>query len=82
MDDTFFINIDYQGTTQEFEGRLHVLGYIYKIELDIYGKAVYFELDEERKYRATAAWDQINEKLVTNELLKAISERLEALLKF
>jgi hypothetical protein len=81
MDDTFTLYVDFQGKELEFEGRLHLLGYTFKIEMDVNGIPVFFELDENRKYRATADVD-VNEKLVPRELIKSIAERLGILLKF
>jgi hypothetical protein len=81
MDDTFTLNVNFQGKDLEFEGRLHLLGYTFKIEMDVNGTPVFFELDENRKYRASADADT-NEKLVPIDLLKSIADRLGILLNF
>jgi hypothetical protein len=55
---------------------------IYRFVLDVYGQEVFFEPDEERNYRALidAAHLESNKK-ISVDLLQAIAEGIEAILK-
>lgn len=81
MDEPFLIPVSYLGKDLEYEGRLHIMGYIHKIEINIDGIPVIFEPDEERNYRALVSHEQINKsKQLSAGLLQAIAMRLNSLL--
>lgn len=81
MEDSFIIPLTFQGEELELEGRLHLLGYLHKIEVQVNGTAVLFEPDEERKYRALVSIEQVEKSRNLNPaLLKAIAEKLDSLL--
>ena len=82
MEDPFIIDVDYQGEELEFEGQLHISGYLHKIEIIVNDISVFFEPDEERNYRALVSMEQIsNHKVLSVGLLQAIAHRLDSLLK-
>lgn len=81
MDDSFIIDVPYQGEQLEFEGRLIQSGYLHKIEINVNGIPVFFEPDEERNYRALVNIEQMNNhKLLSPGLIQAIANRLDSLL--
>ena len=80
MDNTFELDVDFNGETYEFEGNLIIGGYLHKIELDVQGTKVYFEPDEERNYRALMSVEDLNKSELSIGLLKAIGHRLDSLL--
>ena len=81
MDDTFELDVDFNGHTYEFEGKLIVTGYVHKIELDVLDTKVFFEPDEEGSYRALLSTQDLQATHLSIDLLKAIAERLNSLLK-
>jgi hypothetical protein len=81
MEDIFEIDVEYKGETLEFEGQLITSGYEHKIEIFIGDISVFFELDEERNYRAIVSLEQTGNKHLSPGLLQAIAHRLESLLK-
>ena len=63
-----------------FPARLEQNGFTHRIVVDAYGCEVFFEPDEEQAYRAIIDPEQLT-KLVTVELLKAITEAIEEVVK-
>lgn len=80
MNETFLIDVPFQGDVIEFEGSLHLTGYLHKIEIDVYGTPVFFEPDEERNYRALVQLEQVNRDNLSIPLLQAIALQLDSLL--
>ena len=80
MDNTFELDVDFNGETFEFPGQLIISGYVHKIELDINGTKVLFEPDEERKYRALLSMQDLTDNQIEMGLIKAIVFRLDSLL--
>lgn len=81
MDETFMIPVSYMGKELEYEGRLRILGYLHKIEIDMDGVVVVFEPDEERNYRALISPEQMDKsKQLSAGLLEAIANQLNSLL--
>lgn len=53
MDEEFEIPVLYNNQMLLFKAKLLILGsYTHKIQVDVYGTEVLFEMDEERNYRA------------------------------
>jgi hypothetical protein len=65
-----------------FPGKFLNYGYSSKIEIEIEGTKVLFEPDEEKNWRALISFEdlQANKKL-NPDLLKAIAEAIEAIMK-
>lgn len=81
MNEPFLIPVWYMGKELEFEGRLHLLGYVHKIEINVDGVPVMFEPDEERNYRALVSHEQMDRsKHLSAGLLEAIAHALSSLL--
>jgi hypothetical protein len=81
MNETFEIPLTYKGKEVTFPSKLIIYGYSYKIQGDVYGTEVLYEPDEERNYRATVNPDELESKKIDVELLKAIADTLEAIVK-
>lgn len=78
----FELPVSYKGESLLLKSSLHVLGYTHRFIVEVDGREVTFEPDEERNYRATLPATEIS---VNNnpdrELLQIISARLKEILK-
>ncbi|BAV10077.1 hypothetical protein SAMN05421788_1011506 [Filimonas lacunae] len=84
MSDSFVLTVDYQGKERNFAAELLVMGYTHKFRVTIAeGMDVYFERDEEGRYRAVippeARKDQVPEPDIA--LLQAIAQTIETILE-
>jgi len=80
MENTFDLDVDFNGQTYEFAGELIISGYVHRIELDVNGTRVSFEPDEERNYRALLSMQDVQNNQLNVGLIKAIANRLDSLL--
>ena len=80
MDDSFEIDIVHNGKELVFEAILISAGYIHRIQVQINGKEVIFEPDEERKYRAIVTEEFVS-KLTNDDksMIQAINDSLDSL---
>ena len=63
-------------------GQLHLYGYTQKIELLVHGVSVFYERDEESKWRALIDSEEAgSNRLPDVELLQAIAEAIEKVLQ-
>lgn len=82
MDEPFEIPVLYKGQEHLFPARLSIVGYVHKFLVTINGLELFFEEDNNGKYRAMAnASNQVDMKDLDTELLKAIAESIESILK-
>lgn len=82
MDEPFEIPVLYKGQELLFPARLSIVGYSRKFLVTIDGLELFFEQDNNGKYRAMAnASNQVDVKDFDTELLKAIAESIESILK-
>ena len=81
MDEPFDLPVIYKDKELAFRSRLLQTGYTHKFEVDVYGTAVLFEPDEEGRYRALVAPDDIQNNIGGVELLEAIATGIENVLK-
>lgn len=83
MSDSFILSIDYQGQTKNFAAELLVMGYTHKFRVTVTeGMDVYFERDEEGRYRAVIPPEEmVVGKLPDIHLLQAIALQIEAILE-
>ena len=82
MDEPFDIPVLYKGQELLFPARLSIVGYSHKFLVTIDGLELFFEQDNNGKYRAMAnASNQVDVKDFDTELLKAIAESIESILK-
>jgi hypothetical protein len=51
MNEPFLLPVPYKGVSYEFPARLVMLGYIYQFHIEMEGRVLIFERDEERNYR-------------------------------
>jgi hypothetical protein len=81
VDELFEIPVAYKNRELLFPARLLQLGYTHRFAVDVYGQEIFFELDEERSYRAMINPEQLqNNTKVDVELLEAIAGAIEAIL--
>jgi hypothetical protein len=77
MDDTFEIPITYKGEELCFTARLLAMGYVHKIEVDVYGVPVIFEADEEGSYRAIVDPFTLKDRHIHIGLLEEITNTIQ-----
>lgn len=82
MDEPFLLPVLYRGIEREFETTLQVLGYIHRFRVEVEGVGVFFERDEEGRYRGIIPPEtQDNRHRVPAlDLLQAIAETIEQLI--
>jgi hypothetical protein len=82
MDKPFELPVTYKGAGLLFPAELLVMGYVYKIRVDVYGQELLFEADEERNFRALSDPEKAGTfKTIDRELLQAIAASIESLVK-
>jgi hypothetical protein len=82
MDDTFDLPVVYKGNEESFKAQILMLGYTHKIQVWVGDKEIFFEPDEERNYRALFDSSKPETgKAIDIELLKAIAESIESVVK-
>lgn len=72
--DEFDIAVDFHDNQLTFPAKLLVMGYTYKIEVEVNETKVLFEPDEERNYRALV--EDADHHSINVELLGAIAAAL------
>ncbi|GAA4321508.1 hypothetical protein [Flaviaesturariibacter amylovorans] len=77
---SFDLPVTYKGKEYSFPASLVQRGYAHRIEVDVDGTPVYFEWDEERKFRALIDPDAESSSTVDPGLVQALMQTLEALL--
>jgi hypothetical protein len=77
--ETFILPVEYNGKEFEFETSLQRFGYVYKFHVDVNGKEIIFEPDEEKNFRAIIPFGESMDHETDVELLKAIAETLHEL---
>ena len=87
MEDPFIITVAYKGQDRDFEAELLQMGYTHKFHVIVEGADLFFERDEEGRYRAilqenTEGKGSRTQHIKTPdlELLKLIAEKIEAIL--
>lgn len=80
MNEPFDLPVSYKGKDLRFPSRLLQFGYTHKFQVNVYGTEVLFEPDEEGRYRALVEPEEASKEL-TPELLQAIAEGIECVLK-
>ena len=82
MNDNFEIPVTYKGEEHLFPASLISTGYTYKIQVNVFGKLISFEPDEERNFRAVINIDELhNADKIDKALLQEIATTLEAIVK-
>ena len=77
MDNDFEIPVTYASKEYNFPAKLIVYGYTYKIEVDVFGKPISFERDEEQNFRAIINTADLQENgTIDKDLLAVIAEQL------
>ena len=82
MEESFELPVIYKGKELLFTTQLLVQGYTHKFQVEVNGREVIFEPDEERTYRAIVQPETIGVgKEIEVELLQAIAEAIESVVK-
>lgn len=82
MADFFEIPLTYKGKDLSFPATLITIGYMYKIQVDVFGKFVNFAPDEERNFRAVLSMNHMHDSdTIDKDLLRQIATTLEALFR-
>ncbi|WP_423149725.1 hypothetical protein [Rubrolithibacter danxiaensis] len=82
MEETFTLKANYKGEERGFEAKLVSYGYSYRFHVDIDGVGVFFEPDEERRYRAILDNEAIEKNLKSNvELVQLVGKKIEELFR-
>jgi hypothetical protein len=82
MEDIFLIPVAYKGREIQLSAKLLLTGYTHKFQVDVYGKQVFFEPDEEGTYRALASAADLDDRGPVNiELLGAVAKAIDFMLK-
>ncbi len=80
MDEIFDLPVMYKNKEHLFPAELQQSGYSHRFRVEVYGRDVFFEPDEERNYRAVIDPENVSKELSV-ELLQAIAETIEILVK-
>ena len=82
MDNSFDLEINYKNKDLRFPASYVGTGYSYKIEVDVYGRIISYEPDEERNFRALLSYDDTEEThSIDKQLVEAIAHQLILLFK-
>jgi hypothetical protein len=83
MDDPFELPVEYKGEIMHFPAQFLQIGYLHRFLIEVDGKIIVFEPDEERNYRALVDAEQVcNFPQKHIELLQAIAASLEGIAKY
>jgi len=88
MEDPFIITVSYKGQDRDFEAELLQMGYTHKFHVIVDETDLYFERDEEGRYRAILPDNPEQESTPRQkaqrhpdlELIRLIAEKIEAIL--
>jgi hypothetical protein len=79
MDEGFEIPVIYKGAQFHFPARLVQSGYTYRFEVMIKDNEIWFERDEEGRYRALVNAEQLRKIKIDIGLLQTTAEAIESL---
>ena len=81
MTQDFDLPVSYRGEELLFPAVLQASRFSHQFLVDMYGAEIHFEPDEERNYRAMIDPEALSGKKIDIELLQAIAEAIEAIVK-
>jgi hypothetical protein len=81
MAESFVLPVVFKDRELQFNAELRTFGYIHKIAIEIDGKEVLFEPDEERNYRAIIQHEHLQAMEKNRELVAVIVATLEETFK-
>lgn len=81
MYEPFQIPVTYKGKDFSFPSNLLKFGYIHKIKVDVFSNDILLERDEDGNFRAVMDPERLESNKIEVDLLKAISEAIEEILK-
>ena len=76
MDGSFTLVVTYNGKEYQVESELRVFGYNHKIAINLEGREILFEPDEERNYRAVMPGYDGSKAEIDIGLVQAITKEL------
>ena len=83
MSDEFTLSIEYKEKSKDFQARLLLQGYTYKICVTVNDMEVYFEPDEEGRFRVVRIPGQDEKKLekIDKGLLQELKNKIEFIIR-
>ena len=83
MTDPFTLTVSHRGEEREFAAQWQPYGYTHRFTVQVGALSVFFEPDEEGRYRAIIAPDQDEQavKAIDKTWLEAIQQTIESSLK-
>jgi hypothetical protein len=81
MEESFIINVQHKGEDLHLETALVRMGYIHKFRVMVEGTAIFFEPDEEGRYRAVLedVFDEKAKRTIDTSLVQAIAETINSI---
>ena len=76
MDGSFTLMVNYNGKEYQVQSELRVFGYTHKIAINLEGREILFEPDEERNYRAVMPGYDGSKAEIDIGLVQAITKEL------
>ncbi|MCF2506829.1 hypothetical protein L0663_25790 [Dyadobacter sp. CY107] len=77
MNETMMLPVEHRGTAYEFPLTIVTLGYTYQLHVQIEGKTLIFEMDDQHQYRVLSQAGDVKE--VNKSLVEAIVSTLQSL---
>ncbi len=78
----FELPVLYKGKELMFPTTLQLVGYTYRLVVDVNGQKIHFEPDEERNYRAVLNYEDAHKAInIDQGLVTAILESIEKITK-
>ncbi|MDZ4794956.1 MAG: hypothetical protein SGI83_11810 [Bacteroidota bacterium] len=82
MENEYMLPVIFNGKESEFPAKLLIYGFTSKMQVEIDGTKVFFELDDERNWRALISYDDaLANKKISSYLLRAVAEAIEKITK-
>ena len=77
MDEEFELPIEFKGQEHIFKSTLLVYGYTHKFQVNVNGRNILFEPDEEKNYRAVLNYGESDTNKIDVELIKEIASTIQ-----
>jgi len=78
MEDSFEIPVTYQGKDYCFQATVARFGYVHRISIEVEGRQIFFEQDDNMQYRGILIEDDIKKPRPDPQLIQAIIEVIES----
>ena len=78
MAESFILVVNYKNKEYQLDSELKIFGYTHQIAINIDGRQILFEPDEERNYRAVMTDSKASKTEIDIGLIQAIIKELDA----